>query len=207
MSFGDWFADKFPALGKHATVLRASWQQQNEREAKARPQSDHEFLPAALEIMEKPPSPGFRYLLLALCALFTITLAWSFIGKVDVVATASGKVIPSGNIKIIQPIEIGYVRAIHVKNGQHVEAWYHELVESSSDTSIATKQGSAADAIAGFVSEISRTAGLAGKLSECDVSRDDLPKLAVAATQQWTGKFNPVELSGEDYLKLYDAAF
>ena len=122
MSFGDWFADKFPALGKHATVLRASWQQQNEREAKARPQSDHEFLPAALEIMEKPPSPGFRYLLLALCALFTITLAWSFIGKVDVVATASGKVIPSGNIKIIQPIEIGYVRAIHVKNGQHVEA-------------------------------------------------------------------------------------
>ena len=47
---------------------------------------------------------------------------WSFVGKVDVVATASGKVIPSGNVKIIQPIEIGYVRTIHVRNGQHVEA-------------------------------------------------------------------------------------
>ena len=29
---------------------------------------------------------------------------------------------PSGNVKVIQPIEIGYVRAIHVKNGQHVKA-------------------------------------------------------------------------------------
>lgn len=93
------------------------------------------------------------------------------------------------------------------RNGQHVEAWYGELAESCSGISLSAKPGSAADAIADFVSQISREAGLAGKLSECDVSREDLPKLATAATQQWTGKFNPVELSGDDYLKLYDAAF
>ncbi|HMT42813.1 HlyD family type I secretion periplasmic adaptor subunit [Sphingorhabdus pulchriflava] len=115
------FADRFPALAHHWAVLKTSWKQQDEREAIAKPRSDHEFLPAALEIMEKPPSPGLRYLMLALCALFAITLIWSFVGKVDVVATASGKVIPSGNVKVIQPIEIGYVRAIHVKNGQRVE--------------------------------------------------------------------------------------
>ena len=112
----------FPNLVRHWAILRESWKRQDAAQANAKPQSDHEFLPAALEIMEKPPSPGLRWLLLSLCALFTITLAWSFIGKVDVVATASGKVIPSGNVKIIQPIEIGYVRKIHVKNGQHVEA-------------------------------------------------------------------------------------
>lgn len=111
----------FPNLVRHISILKESWKQQNQRQADARPRSDHEFLPAALEIMEKPPSPGLRWLLLSLCALFTITLIWSFVGKVDVVATASGKVIPSGNVKIIQPIEIGYVRKIHVKNGQHVE--------------------------------------------------------------------------------------
>ena len=72
--------------------------------------------------MEKPPSPGLRWLLLSLCALFTIALVWSFVGKVDVVAIASGKVIPSDNIKIIQPIEIGYVRKIYVHNGQYVKA-------------------------------------------------------------------------------------
>ena len=114
--------DRFPNLARHLAIFKESWKQQNEAQANAKPQSDHEFLPAALEIMEKPPSPGLRWLLLSLCGLFTIALLWSFIGKVDVVATASGKVIPSGNVKIIQPIEIGYVRKIHVKNGQHVEA-------------------------------------------------------------------------------------
>ncbi len=112
----------FPNLTRHWAVLKESWKQQNLAQANAKPQSDHEFLPAALEIMEKPPSPGLRWLLLSICGLFTIALIWSFVGKVDVVATASGKVIPSGNVKIIQPIEIGYVRKIHVKNGQHVEA-------------------------------------------------------------------------------------
>jgi hemolysin D len=112
----------FPGLARHWAVLSESWQQQNEAQAKAKPRSDHEFLPAALEIMEKPPSPGLRWLLLSVCGLFAIVLIWSFIGRVDVVATAGGKVIPSGNVKIIQPLEIGYVRKIHVTNGQHVEA-------------------------------------------------------------------------------------
>ncbi|MGL5837583.1 MAG: HlyD family type I secretion periplasmic adaptor subunit [Sphingorhabdus sp.] len=115
-------ADRFPSLARHWAILKQSWRDQDEAEGKARPRSDHEFLPAALEIMEKPPSPGLRWLLLGVCALFTLALVWSFVGKVDVVATASGKVIPSGNVKIIQPIEIGYVRAIHVKNGQRVKA-------------------------------------------------------------------------------------
>jgi hemolysin D len=112
----------FPTLSRHWAVLRESWSQQNETEKTKKPQSDHEFLPAALEIMEKPPSPGLRWLLLSLCILFTVTLAWSFIGKVDVVAVASGKVIPSGSVKVIQPMEIGTVRIIHVKNGERVKA-------------------------------------------------------------------------------------
>ena len=115
-------AERFPALARHWAVLRASWRDQNARDSNARPQSDHEFLPAALEIMEKPPSPGLRYLLLGLCTLFTLALAWSIIGKVDVVAVASGRVVASGNSKIIQPLETGMVRAIHVRNGQRVVA-------------------------------------------------------------------------------------
>lgn len=122
MKLSDRLAARFPALAHHVDVLRESWRMQNEADGKARPQTDHEFLPAALEIMEKPPSPGLRWLLLSICILFTVALGWSFIGRIDVVATASGKVIPSGNVKVIQPVEIGYVRAIHVKNGQHVEA-------------------------------------------------------------------------------------
>jgi hemolysin D len=112
----------FPTLARHWAVFRESWSQQNESDRTKRPQSDHEFLPAALEIMEKPPSPGLRWLLLGICSLFAITLAWSFFGKVDVVAVASGKVIPSGSVKVIQAMEIGTVRVIHVKNGERVKA-------------------------------------------------------------------------------------
>lgn len=113
-------ADRFPTLARQWRVLRESWRMQNEAERNRKTISDHEFLPAALEIIEKPPSPGFRWLMLILCSLFAIALLWSILGRVDVVAIASGKVIPATSVKVIQPIEIGAVRAIHVRNGQRV---------------------------------------------------------------------------------------
>jgi hemolysin D len=115
------FAERFPTLARHWQVLRESWRMQDEAERDRKPVSDHEFLPAALEIMEKPPSPGFRWLMLILCSLFAIAVLWSVLGRVDVVAVARGKVIPAASVKIIQPIEIGAVRAIHVRNGQRVK--------------------------------------------------------------------------------------
>lgn len=116
-----WLGDRFPTLARHAGVLRESWRNQNAADKAFRPKDDHEFLPAALEIMEKPASPGMRWLLLLTCGLFVLALVWAIFGKIDVVATAAGKTVPGGNIKIVQPIEIGAVRAIHVKNGQFVK--------------------------------------------------------------------------------------
>lgn len=115
------FAERFPTLARHWAVLRESWRWQNEADKAFKPKAEHEFLPAALEIMEKPPSPGLRWLLLMTCVLFVLALIWAIIGKIDVVATAAGKTVPGENVKIVQPIEIGAVRAIHVKNGQFVK--------------------------------------------------------------------------------------
>jgi len=117
---GEAIGRRFPTLTRHWSILKESWSRQNEADKQHRPRSDHEFLPAALEIIEKPASPGMRALLWVLCSLFTIAIAWACIGKVDVVAVASGKVVPASNVKVIQPLEIGLVRAIHVRNGQHV---------------------------------------------------------------------------------------
>ncbi|EJL21735.1 type I secretion membrane fusion protein, HlyD family [Caulobacter sp. AP07] len=115
-------AERFPGLTRHWTVLKAAWRDQDQAARNRRSRSDTEFLPAALEIIETPPSPGLRYLMLALCGLFAIALAWSTFGRLDVVAVAAGKVIPIANVKLIQPLEIGVVRAIHVHDGQHVSA-------------------------------------------------------------------------------------
>ena len=90
--------------------------------AKPRDREELAFLPAALEIVETPPSPTGRAISATLIALFVLALAWSSLSHVDIVATATGKIIPTGHSKVIQPFESGVVRAIQVANGQNVIA-------------------------------------------------------------------------------------
>ncbi len=85
-------------------------------------QHEIEFLPAVLEIQEKPPSPTGRAIAWSVMAFFSIAVLWAMVGKIDIVATAQGKIIPSGRVKVIQPVEIGVVRYIHVQEGQPVKA-------------------------------------------------------------------------------------
>ena len=81
----------------------------------------HEFKPLLVEIEERPLNPlGRAIFWIIICAL-VFTLLWTLIGKVDVVASAQGKVIPSGEVKVIQPLNTGVVRTIHVAAGDHVE--------------------------------------------------------------------------------------
>ena len=80
------------------------------------------FLPAALEIMETPPSPTGRAVSATIAAVFCIALSWAVIGRVDVIAAATGKIVPDGRTKVLQPFETAVVRAIHVRDGQHVKA-------------------------------------------------------------------------------------
>src|SRR5438034_5110330 len=80
------------------------------------------FLPAALEVVETPPSPTGRAIGMTIIFLFCAALAWASLGKVDVVATAPGKIVANGRTKVIQPAETGVVRAIHVRDGETVKA-------------------------------------------------------------------------------------
>jgi hemolysin D len=80
------------------------------------------FLPAALEITERPPSPIGRAIGASIIAVFCFAVAWASFGSVDIVATATGKIVPGGRTKLIQPFETGVVRAIHVRDGQTVKA-------------------------------------------------------------------------------------
>ena len=61
------------------------------------------FLPAALEIVETPPSPIGRVIVATIVVLFCVALVWSWWGTIDIVAAATGKIVPSGRTKIIQP--------------------------------------------------------------------------------------------------------
>src|SRR5215467_7341593 len=80
------------------------------------------FLPAALEIVETPPSPIGRAIGVTIIFLFCVALIWASVGTFDIVASASGKIVPSGRTKVIQPFETGVVRSIRVQDGQTVRA-------------------------------------------------------------------------------------
>lgn len=86
------------------------------------PDDETEFLPAALEIVETPPAPAARMIGAVLIAFFMLALVWSVVGSVDIIATAQGKIVPTGRTKVIQPFETGVVRAIHAQDGKTVKA-------------------------------------------------------------------------------------
>ncbi|WP_404338966.1 HlyD family type I secretion periplasmic adaptor subunit [Sphingomonas sp. MMS12-HWE2-04] len=109
-------------LSKHWSVLSSAWALDAAEAKKRRRFSQTEFLPAALEVIETPASPLGRTGLWVLIGGVALALIWSIIGRLDVVVTAPGRIIPADRVKVIQPTELGVVRAIHVHDGQRVKA-------------------------------------------------------------------------------------
>ena len=81
-----------------------------------------DFSPGLLRIQAQPPTPFARTLLYSLLTLLGLLFIWTIFGKLDVVASAEGKLLPQSYLKIIQPSEQGVIRDILVEEGQHVKA-------------------------------------------------------------------------------------
>jgi hemolysin D len=81
---------------------------------------EREFLPATIELIETPLSPTLRFTAWALCGLITAAVIWASLSHIDMVAVADGKVVPLGQVKVVQPLETAMIRAIHVDEGDHV---------------------------------------------------------------------------------------
>lgn len=81
----------------------------------------YEFLPAAEEIVETPAAPLGALVVWLVAFLLVVALAWSYFGRIDIVAVANGKISTEGSTKIIQPAVSGVVTSINVREGQHVK--------------------------------------------------------------------------------------
>ncbi|MFA6075548.1 MAG: HlyD family type I secretion periplasmic adaptor subunit [Negativicutes bacterium] len=80
-----------------------------------------EFLPAAIEVLETPPSPAGRLTLCLLIVFVVAAISWMIIGKVDEVASATGSIVPQGYVKAIQSERDGVINKILVTDGQLVK--------------------------------------------------------------------------------------
>ena len=109
------------SVSRHVEAWRSAWTDQRRQPRVAVPGCrEAEFLPAVLEIQDAPPSPVGRAVGGTIIGVFLVGIVWACVGHIDIVAVAQGKIIPSGYSKVIQPLENGVIRAIHVKDGQVV---------------------------------------------------------------------------------------
>ncbi|UWQ35668.1 HlyD family type I secretion periplasmic adaptor subunit (plasmid) [Leisingera sp. M527] len=81
-----------------------------------------EFLPEYLEILERPPSSAARGFSLAIVLLCIGVVLWALYGRIDIIATASGRLIVDDRSKVVQAPERGEVSLISVRDGQEVRA-------------------------------------------------------------------------------------
>lgn len=82
----------------------------------------YDFRPDLLTIQHSPPSAWPRGLLLTVGILVGLLVLWACFAKLDVVATAQGRLVPITFTKVVQPAEPGVVLDILVKDGDVVKA-------------------------------------------------------------------------------------
>jgi hemolysin D len=109
------------SLGHYWRVIHTALRADAEHRRGHLSSHENDFLPAALEVVERPVSPTSRTTARVLVIGLIGTLAWLILGKVDVVASAPGKILQSGESKIVQSAGSGVVAAIHVRDGDHVK--------------------------------------------------------------------------------------
>jgi hypothetical protein len=80
-----------------------------------------DFAPGLLSIQESPPARLPRAVMYTVGVLFVILLLWAFFGKLDIIASAEGRLVPETYIKIVQPSDAGIVQEILVREGEQVQ--------------------------------------------------------------------------------------
>jgi len=81
-----------------------------------------DFAPDLLALQERPPSRMPRAIAVTLVTLILLLLAWACFFKLDIVASAEGRLVPLSFTKVVQPADSGVVAEILVADGQAVQA-------------------------------------------------------------------------------------
>ncbi len=74
------------------------------------------------DLLERFPLPSWRPMAWLCIGLLATGATWSAMADLEEIITASGVVVPQSQVKVIQHLEGGIITAIHVQEGQTVEA-------------------------------------------------------------------------------------
>ena len=82
--------------------------------------NSHEFKPILAEIEDAPLNPIGNTMFWVIIIFMLIAGLWMYFGKVDIVVTARGIIIPTGEEKLVQSLEKGVLTTLAVKEGEYV---------------------------------------------------------------------------------------
>lgn len=157
----------------------------------------HEFKPLLVELEDSPTGPLARWLFWILTVMMILIASWLYFAKVDVVVSARGKVIPSGEIKVVQPIETGVVKNILVKEGSLVKKGQvlMEIDPSITETNLESKNSNAQL----LKVEVERLTAL---IDNRTLSMDKFKETTATVLQTQTALYNATKQAHLQQLKL-----
>ena len=188
------------ALSKHyAAVFAYAWKERKALGGGLLSEDEAAFLPAALSLQEKPLSATARWTGRVLMGLVLIALLWSILGKLDIIVTSAGKVVPSGRTKTIASVDVAAVRALHVQEGQFVHAG-DVLIELDTSASDAEHDKAQGDTVASAL-QVARSQALINAVTHLMPPR--MPKmdsLGMSITPtQWAAAASQLEGQWRDF--------
>ena len=109
-------------FSRYRKVWAAAWRVRKNNDEMRRSIEEAEFLPAALAVQETPVHPLPRIAMYLLVSIIVLALIGSYIFEIDVIVSAPGQIISTGQKKSIQALESSVVKKIYVNEGELVKA-------------------------------------------------------------------------------------
>lgn len=162
--------------------------------------TDLEFMNSLSNAMLSGSSSGLNTLLYLICLIIAAAIAWAYFAELDERTKGTGRTIPSKQIQVIQNLEGGIIKQIHVYEGQEVKKG--QVLVTIDDTGIGSSFAESANKIKELKAQISRLraeAGLTEKVipeegvDENDVVMQNEIRLYRAKLTQYENKRSALE--------------
>lgn len=180
---------------RYRSVFVHAWRERHESRQRFLNEDEAAFLPAALAIQQKPLSKTARWTGRTLMALVACAVLWACIGTIDIVVTATGKVVPSSRTRTITSVDVAVVRSLHVQEGQQVKAG-DTLLELDASATDAERDKAVGDAGTSAL-QVARSRAMIAAVESHRAPR--LTPVADATSAQWQAAESGLESQWRDF--------
>ena len=166
--------------------------------------------PSLQSLLDQPAATLPRQMIWGGIAFFLIFGAWAWLGTIDEIGTAKGKLVPKGKTYKVESVELGKVSHIAVKEGQEVKAG--QLLAKLNHTRETKEVERLKQILADYHIEINQKQSLLEKVkseaqthSQIAAAETSAQRLAIASAQDQAEVFRQLLAQQKAEMAAYDA--